>query len=80
MQEKKINTNEIILKTNSPILIENEKNQPLLLPPLQEKPGLSTFNEHFNIIHNKILQDLRGENENKKGNGLYERLEFEPIK
>lgn len=72
--EKKINTDEIVFKTNSPILIEDKTGRPLL--PIDT--DLSFFNEQFNIIHEKILQDLRADS-GKKGKGLYQNLEIVPI-
>ncbi|OQB73541.1 MAG: CRISPR associated protein Cas6 [candidate division TA06 bacterium ADurb.Bin131] len=78
LNERKINTDQVIFKTNSPILIEDEKSSPLLPPPLRENSNLLEFNGHFNAIHNKILQDLR-EKDGEKGPGLYQTLEFEPL-
>ena len=78
LNEKKINSNQVILKTNSPILIENASDTPLLPEPIINGVALDIFNKEFNTIHDKILQDLR-KNDGEKGPGLYQTLEFKPL-
>lgn len=68
LTEKEITHDEIVFKTNTPILIEDKKGKPIL--PLNSD---SSFNNHFNAIHNRILKDIRG-------HGLYRELEFIPMK
>jgi CRISPR-associated endoribonuclease Cas6 len=72
LNEKKINTSEVVFKTNSPVLIEDEKGKPVL--PLNDPtaPPLKSFNEHFNAIHDRILKDIRG-------GGLNRSIEFIPV-
>ncbi len=74
LNEKKINDDEVIFRTNSPVLIEDKKGKPML----PEKSNLTEFTEQFNIIHGKILQDLREKN-GIKGRGLCRTMEFEPV-
>lgn len=84
VNEKKINSDVVVFKTNTPISIEDKNGKPVL-PPF-EKGGtggfsdkdLETFNAHFNAIHNGILENIRGEN-GKKGKGLFLPLEFIPM-
>lgn len=66
LNEKKIARDEVIFRTNAPILIENERGKPLLPIGSYSSP---VFNEHFNAIHNRILKDVRG-------SGLYREMEF----
>ncbi len=80
INEKKINTDEVIFKTLSPILLEDKNNKPILHDFLNESKHSnsiyypqSIFNQHFSQIHRSILKDLRGE-------GLYEPIEFFPVK
>ncbi len=56
IKEKKINSNEVIFKTLSPILIESKDGTPLL--PIDGQ--LDDFNLHFNEIHKRIFKDIRG--------------------
>lgn len=84
VNEKKINNGEVVFKTNSPILIEDKNGKPVL-PPFGKggmggfsDTNLNAFNEHFNAIHNRILENIRGEN-GKKGKGLFLPLEFIPM-
>ncbi|MCM8759480.1 MAG: CRISPR-associated endoribonuclease Cas6 [Candidatus Omnitrophica bacterium] len=74
INEKNINSDEVTFKTTSPILIEDKNGKPLLPFECEE----NFFNEQFNIIHDKILQDLRTI-DRKKGPGLYKPMEFIPI-
>ncbi|MFN3406452.1 MAG: CRISPR-associated endoribonuclease Cas6 [Caldimicrobium sp.] len=67
--QREIHESEVILKTLSPILIEDEEEKPVLKG--DEFP-FEKFNREFNIIHDKKLKDLRGE-------GLKEELRFEPL-
>lgn len=84
LNERKISGDEAVFKTNSPISIEGKDGIPIL-PPF-EKGGmggfsdkdLTSFNDHFNAIHNGIFENIRGENGNK-GQGLFQPLEFIPI-
>ncbi|NWF52836.1 MAG: CRISPR-associated endoribonuclease Cas6 [Nitrospirae bacterium] len=71
LNEKKINGDEVVFKTNSPILIEDKDGKPLL--PADSEISKSIFNEHFNAIHDRIVKDIRGE-------GLYRDMEFVPVK
>ncbi|MCX7927219.1 MAG: CRISPR-associated endoribonuclease Cas6 [Candidatus Omnitrophica bacterium] len=75
LKEHKINSNEVIFKTKSPITIEDKNGTPIL--PTQE--NLVIFNREFNAIHEKILKDLRTNNKKEK-DGLYQELEFVPLK
>ncbi len=83
LNEKKINSDEVMFKTNAPILIENKEGKPILpfeaegfrLNVDEMQPSafsLQPFNEHFNAIHDRILKDIRGE-------GLYREVEFAPV-
>lgn len=74
LNEKKIIGDEVVFKTNSPVLIEDKDGKPLL--PIDD---LKAFNTHLNAIHDGILQDIRAEG-NKKGQGLYGELELIPLK
>lgn len=67
LNEKQINNSEAIFKTISPILIEDKNEKPLL-----PDNNLLEFNNELNIIHDKILNDIRGR-------GLKTSLEFTPI-
>ncbi|MDI1471668.1 CRISPR-associated endoribonuclease Cas6 [Thermodesulfovibrio sp. 1176] len=69
LNERRILTDEVIFKTNSPILIEDSKENPIL--PIDS--DIEYFNEQFNAIHSRILKDIRGE-------GVKGELEFEPLK
>jgi CRISPR-associated endoribonuclease Cas6 len=69
LNEKKIAGDEIVFRTNSPILIENKDGKPLL--PFDDT--LQSFNEHFNAIHDRILKGLRD------GQGLYREMELVPV-
>lgn len=66
LNEKDIKEKEVIFKTMSPILIEDEKENPLL-------PSHSSFNKHFNEIHDRIIKDIRGY-------GLKEEIKFTEVK
>ncbi|WP_028844134.1 CRISPR-associated endoribonuclease Cas6 [Thermodesulfovibrio thiophilus] len=68
IREKKIDHDEVIFKTISPILIEDEQEKPVL--PF--KNNLESFNFHLNAIHDRIFKDIR-----KKG--LSRLLKFEPL-
>ncbi len=70
LNEKKIDGNEAMFRTNAPVLIEDKFGKPIL--PIASDPFSASFNEHFNAIHSRILKDLRGE-------GLYQPLEFIPV-
>ncbi len=73
LNEKKIAGEEVTFKTNSPILIEDEKGKPIL-PFDDHKPAdLLIFNRHFNAIHERILKDIRDDK-------LYREMEFTPVK
>lgn len=67
LNEKKIHEDNVIFKTNAPILIEDKDGKPLL--PF-ENPAF--FNDDFNAIHDKILKDIRG-------HGIHKRMEFEAL-
>lgn len=69
LNERRILNNEVIFKTNSPILIEDLEENPVL--PIES--GIEYFNEQFNAIHHRILKDIRGE-------GLKRDSVFYPIK
>lgn len=69
LHEKKISGDDMMFKTNSPILIEDKDGKPLL----PSAANLQSFNGHFNAIHDRILKDIRGE-------GLYREIEFVPVK
>lgn len=81
LKEKQISEDQVVFKTNSPILIEDSnenKNKPLLPinedgSPLNESE-LNNFNSHFNEIHDRILKDLRHESP-----GLFRKLELIPF-
>ncbi len=72
INEKKINSDEVMFRTNAPILIENKEGRPIL-PIASSLSPIASFNEHFNAIHDRILKDIRGE-------GLYREIEFIPVK
>lgn len=82
LNEKKINSNEVIFKTLSPILLEEQmmetvgartfKKDRVILPPMEEGKTDEGFNKVFSSIHAGILKDIRGE----KGSPL----EFTAIK
>lgn len=59
LNEKKLVGDEVAFKTNSPVLIEDGHEKPIL-----PSDDLKSFNYHFNAIHDRILKDIRG-------NGLY---------
>ena len=67
MNEKKINSDHVVFKTDSPVLTEDKSGKPLL--PF-ESPAF--FNDNFNAIHDRILKDIRG-------NGIYREMQFEPV-
>ncbi|WP_456402892.1 CRISPR-associated endoribonuclease Cas6 [Persephonella sp.] len=67
INEKPIEKEELIFKTNSPILIENEDNRPILFS--DEK-----FNYYLNEIMDRILSSPY-----LKGKGLSKPLKLEPI-
>ena len=69
LNERRILNDEVIFKTNSPILIEDAEENPVL--PIEAR--IEYFNEQFNAIHHRILKDIRGE-------GLKRNLTFYPIK
>lgn len=81
VNEKKIDRDEVVFKTLSPILIEDKDNKPILVDTVSKgEENLSylkvlskqEFNIHFNAIHSGILKNLRGD-------GIISNLEFEPI-
>lgn len=81
VNEKKINSDEVVFKTLSPILIEDKDNKPILVDTVTKgEENLSylkvlskdDFNIHFNTIHSGILKNLRGY-------GVMSNLEFQPI-
>lgn len=69
LNERRISEKAVLYKTMSPVLIE-DKNEKPILPDIS---NLAEFNENFNIIHDKILKDIRGF-------GLYNELLFTPVK
>lgn len=69
LNEKNITQDDVVFKTNAPILIEDKNSRPLL--PFAG--SILSFNDHFNVIHDGILKDIRG-------HGLYREMEFVPIK
>lgn len=71
LDEKKINADEVMLRTNAPVLIENKEDKPIL-PIASGLSPIASFNEHFNAIHDRILKDIRGQ-------GLYREMEFIPV-
>ncbi|BAL80394.1 CRISPR-associated endoribonuclease Cas6 [Caldisericum exile] len=77
LNERKINSKEVVLKTMSPILIETANDKPIIpfdeSGDLLKEESLSVFNEEFNALHNRILKDIRGFQ-------LYEKLFFSPVK
>lgn len=73
LNEKEIMSSEALLKTNTPVSIEDKDGKPIL-PLLQVSDySLQSFNDHFNAIHDRILKDIRGQ-------GLYKEMEFVPVK
>lgn len=80
LNEKKINSNEVIFKTLSPILLEEQvvdeetgrKKDRVILAPMKEGGMDEEFNKVFSSIHSGILKDIRGEGCNS--------LEFTSIK
>lgn len=68
VNEKPIDENSMFFKTLSPILIEDKKGNPLT--PFDD---VKTFNEVFNVIHDKICKNIRGK-------GLHKELIFTPVK
>jgi len=77
LNERKNSSYEVTFKTNSPILIEDENDKPLL--PVGNNGNklndneMRLFNHHFNAIHDRILKDLRKQ-------GLFREIEFVPLK
>lgn len=71
LNEKKFEGDEVVFKTNAPILIENKVGKPLL-PIASGLLPIDSFNDHFNAIHDRILKDIRGK-------GLYREMEFIPV-
>lgn len=71
LNEKKINGEEAVFKTNSPILIEDKNGKPVL-PIADSISPIAYFNDNFNATHDRILKDIRGE-------GLYKDIEFIPL-
>ncbi|MFN3814512.1 MAG: CRISPR-associated endoribonuclease Cas6 [Aquificaceae bacterium] len=69
MDEKNITSDRVVFKTYSPILIEDKEGKPVLKDG--EFPH-KIFNKEFNMIHDKILKDLRGY-------GLKREMVFEPV-
>jgi len=57
LNERRILTDEVIFKTNSPILIEDIEENPVL--PIET--SIEYLNGQFNAIHHKILNDIRRE-------------------
>lgn len=72
LNEKKINADEVMFRTNAPVLIENKEGNPIL-PIASDLSPIASFNDHFNAIHDRILKDIRGE-------GLHREMEFIPVK
>jgi CRISPR-associated endoribonuclease Cas6 len=72
LNEKKITSDEVMFKTNAPVLIEDKDSKPIL-PIASSISPIASFNDHFNAIHERILKDIRGE-------GLYKEMEFVPVK
>ncbi|MFN3532296.1 MAG: CRISPR-associated endoribonuclease Cas6 [Candidatus Brocadia sp.] len=83
LNEKEIKGDEVIFKTNSPVLIEDRDGKPILPFKISSAVGpqspalcLRSFNDHFNEIRDRILSDLRGGNGNRRArvtekNGIY---------
>jgi CRISPR-associated endoribonuclease Cas6 len=71
LNEKKISGDEVVFKTNAPILIEDKNGKPVL-PIADSLSPIAYFNDNFNAIHDRILKDIRGE-------GLYKDMEFIPV-
>ncbi|WP_457622277.1 CRISPR-associated endoribonuclease Cas6 [Persephonella sp.] len=67
VNEKPIESETAVFKTNSPILVENEENRPVLFSD-------ESFNDHLNRIMDRILSSPY-----LKGKGLDKPLKFEPI-
>ncbi|MCF6155077.1 MAG: CRISPR-associated endoribonuclease Cas6 [Candidatus Brocadia sp.] len=85
LNEREIRGDEVIFKTNSPVLIEDRDGKPILpfqissdVSPQFSALSLRSFNDHFNEIHDRILSDLRGVN-GKKGQGLQRKMELIPL-
>lgn len=66
LKETDINNNEIVFRTSSPIILEDEKDKPLLY-------NNDSFNNKLNELQNKLFNSLL----NRK---LYEELELIPLK
>lgn len=67
LNEKTINSNEVVFRTNAPIVVENGKDIPVLTDS-------ESYNESLNVLQNIILKTLR------RGAGLKQPLEFTPVK
>jgi CRISPR-associated endoribonuclease Cas6 len=88
LDEKKIVSDEVVFKTLSPVLLEEQiievvngkekKKDRYILPPMEINTTDGEFNTFFSNIHNGILRDIRSEN-GMKEHGLYKPLEFVPI-
>ncbi len=68
LNEKPITKNTVIFKTNSPILIEDKNDEPVLY-------NEENFERELNEVMDRILKS-----EHIKGRGLEQPLKFEPIK
>ena len=66
LNEKNTNNNEVVFKTNSPVIINDKDNKPISFE------NLNLFNENINIIENKIFKSIIGRD-------LKKPLEFIPI-
>lgn len=78
LNEREIRGDEVIFRTNSPVLIEDRDGKPILPFQISSAVSPQSFNDHFNEIHDRILSDLRGVN-GKKGQGLQRKMEFIPL-
>lgn len=89
LNEQKIVSDEVVFKTLSPVLLEEQiieitgekekKKDRYILPPMEKGAINAGFNAIFSSIHNGILEDVRKDN-GVKGHGLYRPLEFVPIR
>lgn len=83
MNEKKIDSDTVMFKTLSPILIEDKNDRPILPICIINRDMVSfgnfvdtdesNFEFHFNAVHDRILKDIRGR-------GLKREIKFLPGK
>lgn len=90
MNEKKIDSDTVMFKTLSPILIEDKNDKPVLPICVSNQGAMlsgnfvdtdeSNFEFHFNAVHDRILKDLRGRGLKREIKFLPEKLKKQVVK